>query len=206
MLEVDHLRFRYPGADQMLEFTCAVAAGQCLAVTGPSGCGKSTLLNLIAGFLTAQSGTLDWNGVDLKPLAPWDRPITSVFQDHNLFDHLTVRANLALGLHPGGRLTASDRQQLERVLEEVGLGPLIDRYPTALSGGQRQRVAIARALLRRSPLLLLDEPFSGLDSETRQVLRNRLKQHKAQHIALVMVSHDADDVTDLADRSLTLTP
>lgn len=211
MLEVSQLRFRYPDAScsgntrRGFDFSFRLERGECMGVTGPSGCGKSTLLNLLAGFLTPESGQVLWQGEDLLPRAPWDRPITSVFQEHNLFDHLTVHDNLALGLHPGMKLSAADRKKIPDILGEVGLDGMEKRYPTELSGGQRQRVAVARALLRRTPMLLLDEPFTGLDTETRKRLQDLLLDQKASGTTILLVSHDPEDVRLLADRTLDLT-
>lgn len=205
MLEVSQLRFRYPDAARGFDFSFRLGRGECLGVTGPSGCGKSTLLSLLAGFLTPESGRVQWQGENLLQRAPWNRPITSVFQEHNLFDHLTVHDNLALGLHPGMKLSASDRKKIPDILHEVGLEGMEQRYPTELSGGQRQRVAVARALLRRTPLLLLDEPFTGLDTETRKSLQDLLLDQKASGTTILLVSHDPGDVQILADHTLELT-
>lgn len=206
MLEVCQLRFRYPDAKRGFEFNFQLGRGECLGVTGASGCGKSTLLGLLAGFLTPESGRVDWQGDDLLSKPPWERPVTSVFQEHNLFDHLTVRDNLALGLHPGMKLTESDERKIPSILEDVGMAGMDTRYPTELSGGQRQRIAVARAILRHSPILLLDEPFTGLDSQTRKRVQNLLLEQKASGTTLLLVSHDPDDVTTLADHRLPLTP
>ncbi|ROU01697.1 ATP-binding cassette domain-containing protein [Marinobacter sp. R17] len=205
MLEFQDLSFRYPDTDWPLTFSGNVAPGQCLAVTGPSGCGKSTLLNLIAGFLSAESGSLRWQAQDIQSLPPWDRPVTSVFQEDNLFDHLSVHDNLGLGIHPGLKLSREDKAAIDAMLDKVGLDGLARRVPTELSGGQRQRVAVARALLRRTPLLLLDEPFTGLDPDTRQTLRQLIRDQRDQGTAIVLVSHDESDVESLADRHLRLT-
>ncbi|ENO16967.1 ATP-binding cassette domain-containing protein [Marinobacter nanhaiticus D15-8W] len=211
MLDVSQLRFRYPDASHSInarrgfDFSFRLGRGECLGVTGPSGCGKSTLLSLLAGFLTPESGRVQWQGEDLLQRPPWERPMTSVFQEHNLFDHLTVHDNLALGLHPGMKLSKSSRKKIPHILHEVGLEGMEKRYPTELSGGQRQRVAVARALLRRTPLLLLDEPFTGLDTETRKGLQDLLLDQKASGATMLLVSHDPGDVRILADRTLELT-
>ncbi|WP_165856717.1 ATP-binding cassette domain-containing protein [Marinobacter sp. JSM 1782161] len=205
MLDIDRLTFRYPGAERALTFSVRVDTGTCLAITGPSGCGKSTLLNLVAGFLEPTSGHVRWQDHDIDALPPWERPVTSVFQEDNLFDHLSVRDNLAIGIHPGLKLSDADETALSSMLADVGLAGMEQRLPTALSGGQRQRIAIARALLRRSPLLLLDEPLTGLDPDTRATLLALLDRHKAAGTTLLLVSHDTDDVQTLADDVLRLT-
>lgn len=200
MLDVHEISFRYPGSASRFEFDCQVAAGECLAITGPSGCGKSTLLNLIAGFLEPDTGDLLWNKTSFTSAPPWQRPVTSVFQEHNLFDHLPVRDNIGLGIDPGLKLTVNDDNRIRMLLETVGLAGLWQRYPTELSGGQRQRVAMARALLRRQPVLLLDEPFTGLDHESRAILWSLLETEKQRGAAIILVSHDPDDARRLADQ------
>ncbi len=139
-----------------------IPAGDKVAVIGPSGAGKSTLLNAIAGFVPLAGGRLSWSGQDLGALDPGERPLTILFQDQNLFPHLTLAQNVALGLSPSLRLDRASRDRVEAALERVGLGGLGGRRPAQVSGGQASRTALARALLRQRPLLLLDEPFAAL--------------------------------------------
>jgi len=208
MLECRDLTFHYercaPGETPDFCFAFDLAPGECLSVEGPSGSGKSTLLGLLAGFLEPAGGTLSWHGQDLLALPPWERGITTVFQEHNLFEQLPVWLNVGLGLAPDMRLSRAQRARIRTGLVDVGLGGLEERLPEALSGGQRQRVALLRALLRASPLLLLDEPFSGLDEATRRALWALVQRHKADDAAVVLVSHDRDDIEALADRRCRL--
>lgn len=208
MLIADGLSFHYSRAEpgQTLEFCfdMQLASGECLAVDGPSGAGKSTLLNLIAGFLTPAAGRLTWLGEDLVRLKPWQRGVTTVFQDHNLFDHLPTWANIGLGLAADLRLTAAQYRCIAEGLEQVGMAEMLERLPSELSGGQRQRVALVRALLRDTPLLLLDEPFTGLDRSNRETLWRQVERLKHHGVAVLLVSHDAEDVEALADRRLGL--
>lgn len=208
MLDCRDLTFHYqrcdPGETPDFCFDFQLAPGECLAVQGPSGSGKSTLLGLLAGFLLPSAGSLSWKGRDLLELPPWQRGITTVFQEHNLFDHLPVWRNVGLGLAPDMRLSASQMKRIREGLAEVGLEGLHERLPGELSGGQRQRVALLRALLRGSPVLLLDEPFTGLDEDTRRGLWAQVLRHKAQGVAVLLVSHDRDDIEALADRQLRL--
>ncbi|MBJ6137986.1 ATP-binding cassette domain-containing protein [Marinobacter litoralis] len=199
MLDVEHLCFRYPGQSEGWEYHFSLAPGRCVAVHGASGSGKTTLLNLIAGFLAPDSGQILWNGRPIQHLEPWNRPVTSVFQEHNLFEHLDVATNIGLGLHPGLKLTAHQQQSIHDGLERTGLSGFGSRMPGDLSGGQRQRVALVRAILRRQPLLLLDEPLTGLDNEAKDSLRAMLKEEKARGVALILASHDEDDRKLLAD-------
>ncbi len=204
MLELRNLCFQYP--DQALEwrFHFSVAAGQCLAVRGASGTGKSTLLNLVAGFLTPSSGEILWQGHPIHTLPPWQRPVTSVFQEHNLFEHLNVLTNIGLGLHPGLKLTGEQKAAIEQGLEQTGLGGFGARMPGELSGGQRQRVALLRAILRRKPVLLLDEPMTGLDPDARAAIRTLLLAEKANGITMILASHDEEDRKILADSNWNL--
>lgn len=208
MLIADALSFHYSRAEpgQTLDFCfdMQLAPGECLAVDGPSGAGKSTLLNLIAGFLTPATGQLSWKGDDITCLKPWQRGVTTVFQDHNLFDHLPVWANIGLGMAADLRLTAEQRRRIAEGLEQVGMAEMTERLPGELSGGQRQRVALVRALLRDTPLLLLDEPFTGLDRANRETLWTQVESLKHREVAVLLVSHDVEDVEALADRRLRL--
>lgn len=198
MLVADHLCFEY-AEGLRFDWRFQLAPGHCMAITGASGAGKSTLLQVIAGFLTPTAGVLTWQGQDLLPLPPWQRPVTSVFQSHNLFAHLDVMTNIALGLNPRGRLSAEQIAQVSTLLAQVGLAGVERRLPEALSGGQQQRVTLVRALLRSQPLLLLDEPMTGLDSQNRAHLHELFIAMKQQGFALLLVSHDQTDIEALAD-------
>ena len=199
MLEVEHLCFRYPGQTNGWEYHFSLAPGHCVAIHGASGSGKTTLLNLIAGFLDPDSGQILWNNQPIQNLKPWNRPVTSVFQEHNLFEHLDVATNIGLGLHPGLKLTSEQKKSIDQGLERTGLAGFGTRMPGDLSGGQRQRVALVRAILRRQPLLLLDEPLTGLDNDAKTALRSMLLEEKSRGVALVLASHDEDDRKLLAD-------
>ncbi len=165
-----------------------------MAILGESGSGKSTLLNLIGGFLAADSGELSWQGQSLMGLPPSDRPVTTLFQEHNLFAHLDVADNLGLGIDPGLHLLSEDRLRIRHALEAVGLGGFEKRKPAQLSGGQAQRVALARCLLRDKPVLLLDEPYSALDEATRlEMLDLTKKVMQDKQLCTLLVSHNRRD-------------
>ncbi len=175
-------------------------AGAGVAVVGPSGGGKSTLLAAVAGFLPPAAGRILWDGRDLGPLGPGERPVSILFQDQNLFPHLSVHDNAALGLSPRLRLTPADRGRVDQVLARVGLAGLGDRRPGALSGGQQGRAALARALLRARPVLLLDEPFAALGPALKTEMLALLAEVQAATGALVMmVTHDPADARRFAD-------
>lgn len=208
MLDCRDLTFHYdrvdPGETPAFSFTFRLDPGECLAVEGPSGCGKSTLLGLLAGFLEPEGGRLAWQGESLLERPPWERGMTTVFQEHNLFDHLPVWANLGMGLASNLKLSADQRRRITAGLARVGLAGLEARLPSELSGGQRQRVALLRALLRGSPVLLLDEPFTGLDEDTRNGLWALVRRQQERGTAVILVSHDRDDIEALADRRCRL--
>lgn len=204
MLEAEHLTFTYGKAAQAYDFSFGAEAGSVTAISGASGSGKSTLFDLIAGFLTPKSGTLTLDGVDLLPLPPETRPLSLLLQSDNLFDHISARENVALGL-PKGVEKTEGRQRVEEVLARIGLDGIADQLAATLSGGQKQRVALARTLLRRRAILLLDEPFSALDDDTRHVIRalvGELTRSEGWHT--ILVSHHEDDIAALAARHYRL--
>lgn len=188
-----------------MRFSLQVARSERLAILGPSGAGKSTLLNLIAGFLTPGSGHIVLDGIDHTHSAPDQRPVSMLFQEHNLFPHLSVRQNIGLGLDPGLRLNPQQRDEVESIAAQIAIGELLDRRPGELSGGQRQRAALARCLIRKQPLLLLDEPFSALDPALRQEMLTLLDEVcRSRQITLLMVSHSLEDAAHITARSLVV--
>jgi thiamine transport system ATP-binding protein len=158
-----------------MTFDCAIPDGSFVAVMGPSGSGKSTLFSLIAGFETPLSGQIHVGSVDITHLAPAERPLSIVFQDNNLFAHLDVSTNIALGLDPMRRPGPAERRVIGEALRRVGLAGFENRRPASLSGGERQRVALARALVRQRPVLLLDEPFAALGPGLRVEMLGLIK-------------------------------
>lgn len=183
----------------------AVAPGARVAIMGPSGAGKSTLLSAIAGFLRPVAGRVLWDGQDMTELPPGQRPLTILFQDQNLFPHLTVAQNIGLGLSPGLRLTGDNRQRVEAVSARVGLEGLGARRPAQLSGGQQGRAALARALIRGRPLLLLDEPFAALGPALKVEMLDVVRDIATETGATVlMVSHDPADARRLCDQTIVV--
>jgi thiamine transport system ATP-binding protein len=199
MLVIENCRLTWP--DFEADYTMSVQAGTLCAVIGPSGGGKTTLLHMIAGFETPESGTLTLGGQNLLPLEPAKRPVAIVFQDHNLFPHLTALQNAGLGLRPSLRMSAEERRLVGDMLEAVGLKGLEERKPGEMSGGQRQRVALARALVSGRPLILLDEPFSSLDPSLRRDMVHLVDRLRRQrNVTILMTIHTPEDVADLADQ------
>ncbi|MCQ4446331.1 thiamine ABC transporter ATP-binding protein ThiQ [Enterobacter cloacae] len=188
-----------------MRFTLSARQGEMIAVLGPSGAGKSTLLNLIAGFLQPASGSIIIEKHDHTRTPPARRPVSMLFQENNLFTHLTVRQNIALGMDPGLKLNDNQRQKLELIAGQMGITGFIDRLPGELSGGQRQRVALARCLVREQPVLLLDEPFSALDPALRQEMLTLVQEVcQRQRLTMLMVSHSIEDAARIAPRSVVI--
>ncbi|MEX0696393.1 MAG: thiamine ABC transporter ATP-binding protein [Dongiaceae bacterium] len=199
-LDVEAATFRYE--DMRMSFTLHVASGDCLALIGPSGAGKTTLLSLIAGFERPDSGRILIDGRDVTALPPAARPVTMLFQEHNLFAHIDVAGNVGLGIDPGLRLGPPDCERVALALAQVGLEGLERRLPAQLSGGERQRVAIARSLVRNRPLLLLDEPFAALGPALRRDMLDLVNDIRRAHgLTVVFVSHDPGDARHAAART-----
>lgn len=195
MLRVEALEFGYTdAAAQRMCFDLTVSAGEVLSLIGPSGSGKSTLLNLIAGFLPASRGRILLDQQPIQDLAVAQRPVSIVFQQHNLFPHLDLYTNVALGVDPSLRLLPAQVEAVREALARLGLAELQRRKPGELSGGQRQRVALARALVRRRKILLLDEAFAALGPAMRSELIELVKALvREQDMAALLVSHQPND-------------
>ncbi|WP_415008632.1 ATP-binding cassette domain-containing protein [Aestuariivirga sp.] len=186
-----------------MSFTLAVPKGVFAAVIGPSGSGKSTLLSLIAGFERPLSGHVSLDGEDMTDVPPDKRPVNMIFQDNNVFPHLDLWQNVAIGVAPSLRLTAQQTLAVDAALKRVGLFDLKHRKPGDVSGGERQRVAIARALVRDRPILLLDEPFAALGPGLRADMLGLLSDvQKERGLTVLMVTHQPEDA--LAAASLTI--
>nr|WP_319248708.1 ATP-binding cassette domain-containing protein [uncultured Celeribacter sp.] len=198
MLEFRNIRLTQ--GDFTLSASFSVPQGAKVAVIGPSGAGKSTLLSLIGGFDTPDAGEITWQGQSFGRQAPFERPIAHLFQDNNLFAHMTVRDNVGLGIRPGLRLTSPEADRVQAALGAVGLEGMGSRRPAQLSGGQQSRVALARVLVQEKPLILLDEPFSALGPAMRGEMIELAKEVSSRLKAtMLMVTHDIADVDRFAD-------
>ena len=201
MLHLDRLVLRF--GSFTLNANWGLESGALAAVIGPSGAGKSTLLMALAGFLSPAEGRILWDGKDITALPPAQRPVAMLFQDQNLFPHLTVAQNLGLALNPDLRLTASDHSRIAAVLDRLGLAGLGARKPGALSGGQAGRAALARVLLQDKPLLLLDEPFAALGPALKaDLLALVAGLAKETGKTVLLVTHDPADALRLADQTV----
>ena len=203
MLELSGVSVSYDGKPAVVDAGLSLPDGSVLAVLGPSGCGKSSLLRAIAGLEPIGSGTVCWDGVDLRGTPTHKRGFALMFQDGQLFNHLTVARNV--GYAPRLRRAPDVDRRVRDLLELVGLEGYADRLPSTLSGGERQRVALARSLAAEPRLLLLDEPLSALDAGLRERLAADLGAilRRAGTTAL-MVTHDHDEAYAVADRLVVM--
>lgn len=184
-------------------FTLNIPKGKCVAIMGTKEAGKTSLLHLIAGFEQPSSGTICFGGHSLSHLLPAHRPLTILFQEHNLFDHLTIWDNIALGLRGTLHLSYQDRQLMERVLGWVGLEGWEKKKPQDIPHAQQQRAAIAQGILQRRPLWLLDDPFSMLTPDERgQILALIQEIHQELNLTTLLVTHHPEDAAFIAQRIL----
>lgn len=196
-IRLDGVAFSYGETAMAFEF--AVEPAAIVAVMGPSGSGKTTLLNLIAGFETPSAGRVLIGGADVTRLPPAARPVSMIFQENNLFAHLSVADNVGLGRSAALRLSASDREDIAAALARTGLSGKETRLPGELSGGERQRVALSRVLVRDRPVLLLDEPFASLGPALRrEMLELVCDLHAERAMTVLMVTHHPDDAQAIA--------
>lgn len=175
------------------------------AVVGPSGAGKSTFLNLISGFASISSGSIIWNGQEISNLPPAKRSVSILFQDNNLFPHLSVWRNLALAVTHWPKISRDNEEKLKAVMSEVGILGLENRKPSQLSGGQQSRVALARVLLQKNKILLLDEPFSALGPSLKDQMLELIKKiAKNKKLLVLMVTHEPADAKKVASQTLVV--
>ncbi|MBX3571918.1 MAG: thiamine ABC transporter ATP-binding protein [Mesorhizobium sp.] len=198
-LRLDGVGFAY--GETRMAFDLSVAASEMVAIMGPSGSGKTTMLNLIAGFETPTKGRILVGDRDVTADPPSDRPVSMIFQENNLFAHMDVFSNVALGRSPALRLSAEDRAATLDALTRVGLSGKEARLPRELSGGERQRAALARALVRRRPVLLMDEPFASLGPGLRAGMAELVGNlHRETGMTILVVTHSPEDALALAPR------
>jgi len=175
------------------------------AVVGPSGAGKSTFLNLISGFASISSGSIIWNEQEISHLPPAKRSVSILFQDNNLFPHLSVWRNLALAVTHWPKISRDNEEKLKAVMSEVGILGLENRKPSQLSGGQQSRVALARVLLQKNKILLLDEPFSALGPSLKDQMLELIKKiAKNKKLLVLMVTHGPADAKKVASQTLVV--
>ena len=199
-IKIDKLQIRQ--GDYSLSADLEINGGTT-AIIGPSGGGKSTILLAIAGFVELASGDISIGTELITNTPPAKRPVTLLFQENNLFPHMTVFQNTGLGIRPDLKLSKAQIEQVADALEKVGLAGMGTRRPSELSGGQRQRVALARALLRDRPVLMLDEPFAALGPALRHEMLDlvaRIRQE--QDSTLLLVTHNPEDALRIAEHTV----
>lgn len=198
MILIEQARFRRRKFS--LQIDLHVKAQVFAAVLGGSGSGKSTLLSIIAGFEGLESGKLWLDGTDMQNVSPSKRPVSMVFQDHNVFAHLSVWDNVALGISPSLKLNADQQEHVQAALTRVGLAQYVSQKPGSISGGERQRVALARVLVRKRKILLLDEPFAALDPGLRHDMLDLVSDLRREHsLTVLMVTHQPEEALRAAD-------
>ncbi|MCP1337687.1 ABC transporter ATP-binding protein [Futiania mangrovi] len=197
-----NVSYTYPGTENgVSNISFDMAPGELLAVIGPSGSGKSTILNLLVGFMKPDAGRILIDGVDITDLPPRARGVGVVFQSYALFPHMTSWQNVAYPLKVRGMAVEERKARALKALEAVGLAAFAERPPRNLSGGQQQRVALARALVFEPRALLLDEPLSALDANTREDMRDEIMRVQQQAgIATLHVTHDQEEALSIAHR------
>jgi len=201
LLKITDVKYQYKNTDETYEYSMTVKPQEIVAILGQSGSGKSTFLDLLAGFLPAKSGSITLDDNELIDKTVETRPISILFQNHNLFEHLSVQKNILLGISKTLKSTPEELAKVKTILKEVGLEKYEQTLVSSLSGGQQQRVALARVLLRHEPVLLLDEPFTGLDADTRSAMLDLVKKITVENnLHTLMVTHEIEDCERIADR------
>lgn len=196
-ISLENVRFGYEEAK--VHFDIAFPPGAFIAVTGPSGSGKTTMLNLIAGFETPVSGAVRIGGSVVTDMPISKRPVSFLFQEHNLFPHLTIHDNIGLGISPALRLSPSDEAKIAASVSRLGMADKGRRLPHELSGGERQRAALARVLVQDNPVLLMDEPFASLGPGLRQEMTELVRElHVERQMTLLLVTHHPAELRDAA--------
>lgn len=201
MLELQNVSKDWESRVLLRDVCLCVAPGETVAILGPSGSGKSTLLKIVAGLESLDAGRVLFDGQDITTLAPERRRFALMFQDFALFAHLNVQDNVAFGLIEQGQRKTDARSQACAMLERFGLQAFALARVTQLSGGEQQRVALARALITQPRVLLLDEPFSALDTELRLHLREEFRQRITEfNMATLLVTHDEAEARAMGSR------
>lgn len=200
-LQATNISKQYQTKAVLHQVTFGLPAHGTLSILGKSGCGKSTFLKIIAGIETADEGSIVLNGIDVTRKHPNERNIVYLFQEPLLFPNLTVFENIAFGLRLRKMKRGDIKNKVEEMVESLELGEHIKKMPHQLSGGQKQRVAFGRALIINPPLILLDEPFSSLDTETRTNMQQLYKSMAHQfNITALFVTHDLKEALLMGDQ------
>jgi thiamine transport system ATP-binding protein len=205
MLALHNITVDYVGQPIFTDLSLTVATKEIVSLVGPSGSGKTTLLRVIAGLEKPRAGSIVIDGTDISLLPTHQRGIGLVFQDNQLFPHLTVEQNIAYPLRMRGQSKADYQPQVEAMLQLIGLQQFGSRHVQHLSGGEAKRVAVARSLIAQPSILLLDEPLTGLDTELHdRLLHDIAALLRARGTTVVHVTHDVHEATTLSDRVIDI--
>lgn len=200
-LEIENVSKAYEGVPALQHVSLSIYKGEFFSLLGPSGCGKTTLLRLLAGFEVPDSGHIAIDGMRMREMPPYERPVNMMFQSYALFPHMTVEQNVAFGLKQEGLPRDEVHERVARSLKLVRMSKYARRKPHQLSGGQKQRVALSRSLIKRPKLLLLDEPLAALDKALREDTQFELVNIQEKvGITFVMVTHDQEEAMTMSTR------
>ena len=203
MLELKNIQKSFDGTPVLKDISIQVNDGEIISILGPSGCGKTTLLNLILGIIKADSGQILYDGEDLTEVSMEKRGFNIVFQDYALFPNLNVYKNITYGLK--NRPDISSKEEVEELIDLLGLREHLNKNIEQLSGGQKQRVALARTMVMKPRILLLDEPLSALDGVIKESIKDRIRTIAREYnLTTIIVTHDPEEALTLSDRVLIL--
>lgn len=201
MLKLEHIKKSYDDTVVLNDINLEIQEGEIVSILGPSGCGKTTLLNLILGITDVSDGKILYNGEDMTNLPMEKRGFNIVFQDYALFPNLNVYKNITYGLK--NKPNISTNEEVEELIDLLGLREHLSKKIEQLSGGQKQRVALARTMVMKPRILLLDEPLSALDGVIKESIKDRIKTiAKEFHLTTIIVTHDPEEALTLSDRVL----
>lgn len=201
MLELKNIKKSYDGVTVLKNIDLTISDGEIVSILGPSGCGKTTLLNLILGLTDANSGKIIFDGQDITNVPMEKRGFNIVFQDYALFPNLNVMQNITYGLKNTPNI--STQEEVNELIELLGLKPHLNKKIDQLSGGQKQRVALARTMVMKPKILLLDEPLSALDGVIKESIKEKIKQiARDYHLTTIIVTHDPEEALTLSDKVL----
>lgn len=203
MLKLEHIKKSYDKVTILDDINLEIEDGEIVSILGPSGCGKTTLLNLILGITEADSGRIVFQGEDITTTPMEKRGFNIVFQDYALFPNLNVYKNIVYGLRNKPGITTP--QELEELIDLLGLKEHLDKKIDQLSGGQKQRVALARTLVMKPKILLLDEPLSALDGVIKESIKEKIKTIAQEfHLTTIIVTHDPEEALTLSDHVMII--
>lgn len=201
MLELKNIKKSYDGVTVLKNIDLTISDGEIVSILGPSDCGKTTLLNLILGLTDADSGKIIFDGKDITNVPMEKRGFNIVFQDYALFPNLNVMQNITYGLKNTPNI--STQEEVNELIELLGLKPHLNKKIDQLSGGQKQRVALARTMVMKPKILLLDEPLSALDGVIKESIKEKIKQiARDYHLTTIIVTHDPEEALTLSDKVL----